>query len=274
MTRYLNSQLDMDIPPDQYWYCTLSITVLWTSSFCSTLFVLSMTFDRFYGIIRPHKAASFNTVKRAKITITCIICLSIFYHVPHLFITAQDGRRCIPFGKAVGTTVGRIYYWSAFVVLFAIPFVCLLIMNSFIIHTIRNRSKSHLGMSANQGQSQNQGHSEGRNSKIKSSEMQIYIILLLVTFAFLVLMTPGYVLFVYVMLVNYRRTPQSYAGYIFLHSFSQKIFYTNYGINFFLYVLSGKKFRSDLVALFRMKSAPSCDQSSLASNTVLTIVAH
>ena len=180
MTRYLNSQLDIDMPPDQFWYCTLSITVLWTSSYCSTLFILSMTFDRFYSIIRPHKAASFNTVKRAKITITSIICLSIFYHVPHLFITAQDGRRSIPFGKAVGTTVGRVYYWSAFVVLFAIPFVCLLIMNSFIIHTIRNRSKFHLSISASQGQGQgqNQGHNEGQTTKIKSSEMQIYIILL------------------------------------------------------------------------------------------------
>ena len=264
------------MPPDQYWYCTLSITVLWTSSFCSTLFILSMTFDRFYSIIRPHKAASFNTVKRAKITITCIICLSILYHVPHLFITAQDGRRCIPLGKAVGTTVGRVYYWSAFVVLFAIPFVCLLIMNSFIIHTIRNRSKFHLSMSASQGQGegQNQGHNEGRTSKIKSSEMQIYIILLLVTFAFLVLMTPGYVLFVYVMLVDYRRTPQSFAGYIFIHSFSQKTFYTNYGINFFLYVISGKKFRSDLVWLFRKKSAPSSDQPSNASNTIMTVAAN
>ena len=198
-----------------------------------------------------------------------------YSHVPHLFITAQDGRRCIPFGKAVGTMVGRVYYWSAFLVLFAIPFVCLLIMNSFIIHIIRNRFKFHLFMSASQGQGQvqNEGHNEGQTSKIKSSEMQIYIILLLVTFAFLVLMTPGYVLFVYVMLVDYRKTPQSYAGYIFIHSFSQKTFYTNYGINFFLYVISGKKFRSDLLWLFRKKLAPSSDQPSNASNTVMTVAA-
>ena len=104
--------------------------------------------------------------------------------------------------------------------------------------------------------------------------MQIYIILLLVTFAFLVLMTPGYVLFVYVMLVDYRRTPQSFSGYIFIHSFSQKTFYTNYGINFFLYVISGKKFRSDLVWLFRKKSAPSSDQPSNASNTIMTVAAN
>ena len=273
------------MPPDQYWYCTLSITILWTSSYCSTLFILSMTFDRFYSIIRPHKAASFNTVKRAKITITSIISLSILYHVPHVFITAQDGRRCIPFGKAVGTTVGRIYYWSAFVVLFAIPFVCLLIMNSFIIHTIRNRTKLSLivssggqsqGHTNTQGQNQGQGQTKGQISKIKSSEMQIYIILLLVTFAFLILMTPGYVLFVYVMFVDYRQSPQSYAGYIFLHSFSQKTFYTNYGINFFLYVISGHKFRSDLRHLFRSRSKsrslPSGGDNSLSTASTGTSV--
>ena len=32
---------------------------------------------------------------------------------------------------------------------------------------------------------------------------------------------------------------------------SQKSYFTNYGINFFLYVISGQKFRSDLVSLFK-----------------------
>ena len=40
--------------------------------------ILNMTFERFYGIIKPHKAVSFNTVKRAKITM-CVLYRSVYY---------------------------------------------------------------------------------------------------------------------------------------------------------------------------------------------------
>ena len=36
-----------------------------------------------------------------------------------------------------------------------------------------------------------------------------------------------------------------------LHSTGEKCYYTNFGINFYLYVISGKKFRSDLVTLLK-----------------------
>ena len=114
------------------------------SSLCSTLFILNMTLERFYSIIRPHKAASFNTVKRAKMKIVCIIILSIVFNIPHLYITAENGRSCIPFGNAIQTVVGQFYYWISLIVNFALPFVLLLTMNCFIIHTIRQRSKHNL----------------------------------------------------------------------------------------------------------------------------------
>ena len=140
-----------------------------------------MTFERFYSIIRPQKAASFNTVKRAKITILCIVILSIIYNIPHLFVTLPEGRACVPFGNAIQTDVGLFYYWFSLIINFALPFILLLIMNCVIIHTIRTRSNLIITRSAEDGQA---------SSRIKHSEMQIYIILLLVTFGFLILMTP------------------------------------------------------------------------------------
>ena len=90
----------LDSLPGQFWYCDIWIMLSWTSSLCSTLFILNMTFERFYSIIRPHKAASFNTVKRAKLTILCIVSVSILFNLPHLFVTLKLGESCIPFGKA------------------------------------------------------------------------------------------------------------------------------------------------------------------------------
>ena len=145
-------------------------------------------------------------------------------------------------------------YWLSFMVNFAVPFVLLLIMNSFIIHTLRTRSNLRAAVppevmtSAKLGQ----GQSQGQRSKMKSSERQVFVILLLVTFAFLILTTPSYVLFLYVMFYDYQQSAASFAGFFLFHNVAQKTFYTNYGINFFLYVISGQKFRTDLFNLFKV----------------------
>ena len=211
------------------------------SSLCSTLFILNMTFERFYSIIRPHKAASFIMVKRAKITLICIVWVSIAFNIPHLFTTKQVGKSCVPFGNAMVYVSGQMYYWLSLTVNFFLPFLLLLIMNSIIIKTLRKR---HVINKKYQGQG-----GEGQTSKVKNVEKQIFLTLLLVIFGFLVLTAPSYSLFVYVMLFDYEKSPQAFAGYYLFYEIGKETYYTNYGINFFLYVISGQKFRADLVRL-------------------------
>ena len=219
----------------------------------STLFILFMTFERFYSIIRPHKAASFNTMKRAKITILCIMLFSYAYNFPHFILTKQVGNQCVLYGSAMKYTFGQFYYWFSTILSFFLPFVLLLIMNSFIIHTLRKRSRSNLTRSDTQSQTQGQGQSQkgqGHSSKIKNSEYQIFTILLFVTFAFLILNTPPYVQFLYAMLYDYEHSAKAFAGFFLFYNFVRQTYYTNCGINFYLYVISGQKFRTDLVRLF------------------------
>ena len=243
LTEQLNVVYFIDFPPNQFWFSTLNTTILWMATLSSTLFILSMTFDRFYSIIRPHKAASFNTVKRAKITIVCIIIFSILVNIPHLFTTALEGRQSVPFGMGMDEILGQFYYWFSFVINFAFPFVSLLTMNTFIIHLLRQRSKSKT--------TQSRQH----QSDSGKSETQIIVILLLVTFSFLILTTPAYAFFLFVMFVDYTKSPHRFAGFHLFYNIAHKLYYTNYGINFYLYVISGQKFRSDLIHLFRRRPA-------------------
>ena len=119
-------------------------------------------------------------------------------------------------------------------------------MNSVIIYTIRRRSQSNVTMS--EGQPQGHGKGEGQSSKNKHYERQIYVMLLLVTFGFLILVTAVYVMLFY---INFFQgtTPYFFAGYHLFYQVGEKTMYTNHGINFFLYVISGQKFRADLVKL-------------------------
>ena len=233
------------------------------SNMCSTFFILSMTFERFYSIIRPHKAALFNTVKRAKIVILAIVVFSAIFNIPHLFATSEAVGQCAPIGKAIQYIYGQIYSWLNSLLPFFLPFVLLLFMNTVIIYTLTVRS--HF--------SQSQGQFEGQveTSKIKNTEKQITMTLLLVTFSFLVLMMPSCVFLIYVMVSDFTQSPQAFAGYYLFGNIAGQAYFTNSGINFFLYVISGRKFRTDLIKLLLcFKRKQKHNTLSLDLNTVNT----
>ena len=209
------SHLNVRIPPDQETVCAVSMTVVSAATDSSTWFILAMTFERFYSIIRPHKAASFNTIKRARVIIVCIVVIFVLYSVPLFFMTSSDGTTCIPYAKGTDHPAGKVYYWSDQFIVFYFPFVALLAMNSVIIYTLRKRSTLLLTKSEGEGhgdqniQSQGQGHS----SKMKNSEKQIIIMLLLVTFVFLTMLIPTYGMTFYTIFVDFSSSPKLYAGF-------------------------------------------------------------
>ena len=227
-------------------YCSMTLAVPFSATLSSTLLILCMTFDRFYSIIRPHKAASFNTVTRAKITIICIFTFSLIFNIPHWFTTLNVEWFCLPYGNEIlmVKSYSQVYYWASFVLQFVFPFVSLLIMNSFIIHTLRNRTQS-LKIEAPHDNNQDQGKG------MKTSEKQVFAILLLVTFGFLILSTPMYMYFTLNLFINFTSSPSIFAVNHLVTNIAQKLHYTNHGINFFFYVISGQKFRTDLTKLFK-----------------------
>ena len=240
------------MPPNQQWHCNISMTMLVICQYSSTLFILFMTFERFYSIIRPHKAASFNTVKRAKITISCIVCFSSFVCIPNLFLTLTIGRSCFIFGKGMTLEFMKIYQWVRVAFAFLLPFLLLLIMNSFIIHTLRNRSS----LFKQEEDDSNNSSNHRNNRKTKHSENQVYITLLTVTFSFLTLLAPIYTYELVIEITGYSsKSPFSIAVTFLYLEIASQMANTNYGINFFLYALSGSKFRNDLRALFRVTKA-------------------
>ena len=105
----------------------------------STLFILSMdVLIVFYSIIRPHKAASFNTVKRAKNHYYINSYFQCFhFNIPPLFVITNGGRECVPDLSNLAKT---FYFWVYYVITVSSFLLCfLLVMNSAVIHTLRTR---------------------------------------------------------------------------------------------------------------------------------------
>ena len=221
-----------------------------------------MTFERFYSIIQPHRAASFNTVKRAKSIIMCVFIFGFCYSIPFLFITGNFERFCVPNRFATDNILGELYSWLTQTVILIFPLISLLTMNSVIIHTLRKRSKLQLLGSAGQAESQTQA------LKLKRSEKQVITTLLLITFSFLIFNVPGRILVFFLDFYS-GDTPYYYAGFHLFYQIGVVTYYTNHGINFFLYVISGHKFRTDLKNIFFFKART--DNDNVASNVTSTV---
>ena len=212
-------------------------------------------------------------MKRAKITIVGIVLVCFLWSLPQLFLSDNIDKNCIPYAK-VTPLLGQIYYWSYTVFFFPAPFLLLLTMNSIIIHILRKRSESIVKLSESEGE----GQSEGQISKMKSSNRQMFTMLLLVAFAFLILAIPMNIIDYIRLSRDFTKTPEDIALSYLLNSIGEKLYYTNFGINFYLYVVSGRKFRSDLGKLFKDAStfcggsAEPSDNVSVTANTAVTSI--
>ena len=212
---------------------------------CATYQVLSMMSDKYVTIKWPHRATTYSTPRRARLIVFGVFIFTLSYNVPHLFGGGLLGGQCLAY--VVGGTITRIFSWISFIVNGIIPFSMLIYINNVIVQNVRKSrtlfrgtttfSKEH-DIHGNQG-------TDTRQRTMKSAENQLTIMLLLVTLLFSILLIPTYIRFIYLTFVK-NDTPIKYAKSMLIFQKTFKLYVTNSGVNFFLYCISGRKFRNDL----------------------------
>ena len=249
------------------WY--LGSGVVLASSFV----VVAMTVDRFLAVRWPLKTLHFCTPRRAKLVCTFVICLAFSCKVPYIWlITAVGKLNCVAFGQSDNVWI-TLYYWINTALSCYIPFVILLTLNILIIKAIRltQRNKYISEGSIHQFTSNGTGSStkystaseatngismtvkrNNKRSNIKTSQVgnSVTVMLLLVSFAFILLTAPIYIFYIVYMIKSKYSSSYAYAEYYFSAVFTSSIYQFNSAINFYLYCFSGTKFRSDLKLLF------------------------
>ena len=228
-----------------YTECTVLIFAALFALQNGTFQVVAMTLDKYIAIRWPHRAATYSTPGRAKL-IAMVLYISVFiFNILHFFLSSIIGDQCLAYG--IRSVMSRIYSWLSFVLNAIIPFTMLIHMNYIIVNSVR---KSRKMFAANNGTT-NEGADQGmatRQRNMKTAENQLTIMLLLVTTLFLILLCPTYFRFIYLLFVQ-RSTPLDFAKSIIIFQVTSKLYITNSGINFFLYCISGQKFRKDLKEL-------------------------
>ena len=73
--------------------------------------------------------------------------------------------------------------------------------------------------------------------------------LLLISSTYVILTVPFEVREIYSYYISYGNTPEDFAFNFFIINVTRNLMILNSGINFFLYLLSGRKFKNDLQIL-------------------------
>ena len=224
--------------------------------------VVLMTFDKCFAIMAPHRALSFCTPKRAKILLVIIFTLMFLFNSPNFYLHRLVVADCA--GNTIQTPLVQAYVYISFVVTGLVPFFSLVIMNGIIIKAVRMSRK----MRAEPG-----NQSDWSIDKMKQVENQLTMMSVIIAVAYIILFLPSHIRFIVYQFVVPDSTPTTYAGFYFFIHLSFRLYATYYGIHFFLYFLSGSKFRNDLRKLFKIKTKESkknIDESNTSSVSTLS----
>ncbi|KAL8592943.1 hypothetical protein ACOMHN_050770 [Nucella lapillus] len=219
--------------------CSLSFYTSYVSSITSAWLLMAMTGHRLVSVVVPHRVGVLCTVKRGRIiTATIVITACVFniyfFFTYHVEITGSGFDTCVSSDEEAGIVFRFLDLCLASVV----PFLFLIIANSVLI--------SRVMRSVQVSQQMKTGH-QITSQRVKVSSMTTTLIL--TSLAFLVLTLPTCLMDMYLEMVGF------YTGAVGDGGLNQRLalaetvcillWIGNSAVNFYIYVLSGRKFRRE-----------------------------
>ncbi|XP_046367889.2 thyrotropin-releasing hormone receptor-like [Haliotis rufescens] len=208
----------------------------------SNWILVAMAVERFVAVKYPLKISVFWSIKRAYVSLIMLGVL-MFGVYSHLFwtFTSGNGIDCGMFIEYV-QFYRDIWYWISAAVYSIIPCILLLSLNVLIIRAIKISRQQRIEMSVESEKAQTTG-------KTVRQDRQITVMLMTVTFVFVILTVPRtiYVVVDLFWTVEYG-TLEDAQKYLI----NQVTFFlcdSNHAINFYLYFITGRKFRRQFLDL-------------------------
>jgi len=257
-----------------------------------TLSVLAMTVDRLVATNWPLHAATFCRPRRAVIVLSIGLPMIIAFNIPYYYrtdiVVFRKIAHCFTF--VVHDNLVNVYVGLNIIINCLLPFIALLIMNSAIFLAVRrsrkpllnkcrgplrsssltattsmtainpdsNRTASSSQISIVSQSATDAPEDDSASKKVSQRDNKLAIMLAVVTLSFLALTLPQYVRFI---VFHFVRQPKShYMQEVlgFLYNIAHKLFYMNNAVNFYIYCLTGTRFRKDLKELLHL---PHCKTS-------------
>ena len=214
--------------------------------------ILTVTFDRVVAVRFPLKATAWCTASHAKLVSVVIFAVAWLVNSPfYVYNRVKNGNICAM--GTPGSIVSFVFPWISVVVGLVIPFILLVSMNAVIVVALRNRLRCLAKFTIHFSE-QIYSKCHKHLPAISSRDRNAIVTLFLISFTFLLFVTPHYVHIATFSMNHLRLSPSQHADYTLFFQISRQLYSMNNACNFFLFCLSGTKFRKDLVRLFHCTS--------------------
>ena len=229
--------------------CKLFQFCVYTSGVLSAWTLVAMTAQRAVCVLWPHRANVLCTVGKSKVIVVSMVLFMAAMHAHLLYgfdlQTYESEIRCSTAGEYRYFFV-TIWSWVDLLIFSLLPWLCLVVSNTLLVLKL-NVSVREAEVSLGSGQAD---RIDDRKKKAKS----ITVTLIAVSTAFLVLTFPMSLVqilsFVNWMNGIFHILSSSRAIY-YLNQISFPLWYTNSSINFYVYCLTGTKFRKEVKRMLR-----------------------
>ncbi|KAK7501804.1 hypothetical protein BaRGS_00006890 [Batillaria attramentaria] len=221
-------------------------------SLYDVLVMVTMTIERYLAICFPLSAGRWLTLSRARLLVVLEAVLVAGLDVQHMFLRGMRYNEvanqyyCQPMPGPTEFYAHKIWPWIDSVIYCYGPLACLIIFNILILRQVKSSRAFQSKMAGTEAADKAQGSS----SKMSDAELQVTRMLLLVTSTFLVCVGPMAFIIVAERYFWFPSTPQEFATRYFVRTIFNNLDYTNHALNFFLYCVSGRRFRQELVDTF------------------------
>lgn len=222
--------------------CKLEKFLQYTFGDISIWILMCFTVDRFVAVCFPFSKTNFCKPGRAKFYCLAVTILAVLKNACVFWTRGRvyelhrhdDGNTTLEVesncGKPEPFTNFEEYIrpWIAFALISAVPFIVIIVCNIMIIRALIESKEATSGNKI--------------QSKKETTYKQMTMMCLSASFAFLVFITPSIVL-----LIGKPYWDNEDDAYIIAKAINNQLTYVNHSINFFLYCISGARFRSELV---------------------------
>lgn len=221
---------------------------------CSWL-VVFMAVERVIAVCFPFKKVYFRKETGAAVAIGAlfiIVCFTQsfrFLMIEHIIYDEEyDIKDCLASEEYIEIYTSLDVYFFLWTLVFVLPVVLIIICNSFVLFHIFKVKKDL---------SKEENYLTYRNGRARERRHRSTVMLLIVTFMYIVTLLPLFTLSLIVdVTIKVGSQERARNTYVALRPFidvSVSISLLNYASNFFIYVLSGKRFRFELGTLFVKK---------------------
>ena len=243
-----------DITAHSDWSCKLINMIVYTLTVSSVWLLIAVTVDRYIATVHGIHAQTMCTRRRAARVITAILIFFTLFHSHFLWTmeltksTYTDSFHCRSAANFV-FFVEKVWPWiDGFLYCFA-PFAIILILNTMIIvQVIRSRRhRRNITRTFMTGEA-----TPLATPRYAENSFRVTVMLLLISFTFLFCTLPMAVVMIVRAFLSYENiTLQQIASYRLASTISELLLYTNHSINFYLYLLSGHRFRQEMCSMVR-----------------------